>query len=230
MKNQTTKLTDLTLRQKEALFRKLRISITHHSNAIEGTTLSFGETKELLVNGTTAGGKPLNQQLVILGFAKAYDVVIREANNPSFRMSSSFIKDLHYIMFEDALQVSSQFIEKPIGAYRLDERYIKGADIKLSPPARIAQDIENLLYRYTTDMRLEEIAEFHIDFERIHPFADGNGRVGRLLMAFQYIQNGFVPPLILNDNRMEYLDALGEVTELISFLELSSKESLKLIK
>jgi Fic family protein len=86
-------------------------------------------------------------------------------------MTASFIKDLHYIMFEDALRISSGYIEKPIGAYRSDERYIKGVDIKLSPPAKIAQDIESLLYRYDSNMTLEAIAEFHIDFECIHPFA-----------------------------------------------------------
>ena len=224
------KLNNLNLRQKEALFRKLRISITHHSNAIEGTTLSFGETKELLENGSTAGGKPLSEQLIILGFAKAYDVVIREANNPTFTINSSFIKDLHFIMFEDALQVSSQFIEKPIGAYRLDERYIKGVDIKLSPPSMIAQDVENLLYRYNNRLTLEEIASFHIEFETIHPFADGNGRIGRLLMAFQYIQSGFVPPLILNEKREEYLNSLSNSKLLQEFLTISCEESLKLIE
>ena len=65
-------LNKLSLKQREELFRQLRISITHHSNAIEGTTLSFGETKELLELGHTAGHKPLGEQLVILGFAKAY--------------------------------------------------------------------------------------------------------------------------------------------------------------
>ena len=223
-------LTNLTLRQKETLFRQLRISITHHSNAMEGTTLSFGETKELLEKGITAGGKPLSEQLVILGFAKAYDVVVRESSNPSFEMSSSFIKDLHYIMFEDALRLSSSYIEKPIGAYRTDEIYIKEVEIKLSLPTGIAQDIDNLLYRTSNSMTLKEIAQFHIEFEKIHPFADGNGRIGRLLMAFQYIQNGFVPPLILNDNRMDYLDTLGDMELLAGFLELSSKESLELIK
>jgi Fic family protein len=76
-------LNKLTLKQREKLFRQLRISITHHSNAIEGTTLSFGETKELLELGHTAGHKPLGEQLVILGFAKAYDVIVREATNPN---------------------------------------------------------------------------------------------------------------------------------------------------
>ena len=184
------KLNELTLKQREELFRQLRISITHHSNAMEGTTLSFGETKELLVKGNTAKDKPLHEQLVILGFAKAYDVIVREASNKDNVIDSGFIKDIHAIMFEDALKVSPVFVSKPIGAYRLDERYIKGVDVQLSLPHKISNDIENLLYRFSSNsMTLADISEFHILFERVHPFADGNGRVGRLIMTFQAIQN-----------------------------------------
>jgi Fic family protein len=224
------KLSRLSLKDKEELFRKLRISITHHSNAIEGTTLSFGETKELLELGYTANHKPLGEQLVILGFAKAYDVVIREASNPHTVIDSSFIKDIHAIMFEDALKISSEYVSKPIGAYRLDERYIKGVDIKLSMPSQIANDIENLLYRYKSNsMSLEDIADFHILFERIHPFADGNGRVGRLIMAFQAIQNDIVPPLIENESRDEYLKAINKKDALSKFLEKCIDKSMELI-
>jgi Fic family protein len=132
-------------------------------------------------------------------------------------------------MFEDALKVAPEFVSKPIGAYRLDEQYIKGVDIKLSPH-RISNDIENLLYRFkSNDMDLKGIAEFHIFFERIHPFADGNGRVGRLLMAYQAIQNNIVPPLIKNENRDEYLKAINNKDDLLEFLEESIKKSLELI-
>ncbi len=151
-------LNKLTLKQREELFRQLRISITHHSNAIEGTTLSFGETKELLELGHTAGHKPLGEQLIILGFAKAYDVIVREATNPNNIIDSSFIKDIHAIMFEDALKVAPNYVSKPIGAYRLDERYIKGVDVKLSLPHKISNDMENLLYRFKSNsMSLEDI-------------------------------------------------------------------------
>jgi Fic family protein len=225
------KLNKLTLKQREELFRQLRISITHHSNAMEGTTLSFGETKELLEHGNTAGDKPLSEQLVILGFAKAYDVIIREATNPHNIIDSSFIKDIHAIMFEDALKVSPEFISKPIGAYRLDERYIKGVDIKLSLPHMISNDVENLLYRIkSNNMSLLDISDFHILFERIHPFADGNGRVGRLIMAYQAIQNNIIPPLIENDYRDDYLKAINDKDNLCEFLNKSIKKSLELIK
>jgi len=224
------KLNKLTLKQREELFRNLRISITHHSNAMEGTTLSFGETKELLELGHTAGHKPLGEQLVILGFAKAYDVIIREATNPHNIIDSSFIKDIHAIMFEDALKVSPEFVSKPVGAYRLDERYIKGVDIKLSAPHMISNDIENLLYRIrSNDMSLLDISDFHIQFERIDPFADGNGRVGRLLMAYQAIQNNIVPPLIESEHRDDYLKAINDKDDLCLFLDESIKKSLQLI-
>ncbi|HIP11349.1 MAG TPA: Fic family protein [Arcobacter sp.] len=224
------KLNKLTLKQREELFRQLRISITHHSNAMEGTTLSFGETKELLENGNTAGDKPLAEQLIILGFAKAYDVIIREATNPNNIIDSSFIKDIHAIMFEDALKVSPEFISKPIGAYRSDERYIKGVDIKLSLPHMISNDVENLLYRIkSNNMSLLDISDFHIQFERIHPFADGNGRVGRLIMAYQAIQNNVIPPLIENEHRDDYLKAINDKDDLYLFLEESIKNSLELI-
>ena len=225
------KLNELTLKQREELFRQLRISITHHSNAMEGTTLSFGETKELLEHGNTAGDKPLHEQLVILGFAKAYDVIIREASNKDNIIDSSFIKDIHAIMFEDALKVSPEYISKPIGAYRLDERYIKGVDIKLSLPHMISNDIENLLYRIkSNDMSLLDISDFHIQFERIHPFADGNGRVGRLLMAYQAIQNNIIPPLIENEHRDDYLKAINDKDDLCEFLDESINKSLELIE
>ena len=225
------KLNKLTLKEREKLFRELRISITHHSNAIEGTTLSYGETKELLELGHTAGHKPIGEQLVILGFAKAYDVIIREASNKENFIGSSFIKDIHAIVFEDALQVSPEYVSRPVGAYRTDERHIKGVNIKLSPPNMIANDLENLLYRMPSNkMTLLDIAEFHILFERIHPFADGNGRVGRLIMAYQAIQNNIVPPLIKNDDRKKYLDAINDKNELYEFLGESVGKSLALIK
>jgi Fic family protein len=94
----------------------------------------------------------------------------------------------------------------------------------------ISQHIDNLLYQYQIgSMTLADIAKFHIRFELIHPFIDGNGRTGRLLMAHQAIANDFIPPLIENDHRREYLDALADAVELETFLEKSIDKSMKLI-
>ncbi|RLA08241.1 MAG: Fic family protein [Gammaproteobacteria bacterium] len=225
-------LDKLTIKQREQLFRNLRLEITHHSNAMEGTTLSFGETKKLLELGKTAENRPLGEQLVILGFAKTYDVIVREASDKNNVINSSFIKDIHAIMFEYALKISPEYVCKPIGAYRLDERQIKGTDIKLSLPHMIDNDMENLLYttKNNNNMNLMDIANFHIQFEKIHPFADGNGRVGRLIMAYQAIQNNIIPPLIKNENRSDYLNVINNKDDLCKFLERGIKNSLELIE
>lgn len=231
------KLSDLSLLQREELFKTLRINITHHSNAIEGISLSYGETKTLLETGRTANNKPIDEQLVILGFAEAYDVIIREANNKSKVLDSSFIEDLHYLIFSNAQKVNPHLVRKPIGAYRTNEAKIVGTDIELTLPHKISQEIENLLYRFPSNqLDLEQIAEFHAFYERIHPFADGNGRTGRLLMNFQCIQNDLIPPLIENENREEYLDCLNDfqinnyLGKFVLFLEYCQLRSLSLIE
>ncbi len=231
-----TKLNELTLIQREELFKTLRISLTHHSNAIEGISLSYGETKSLLESGKTANNKPLDEHLIILGFADAYDVIIREANDKSILLNPSFIKDLHYIIFSHAHKVTPHLVRTPIGAYRTDYAKITGVDIQLSQPSKIAQDIENLLYQFpSNDLDLAKIAEFHALYEKIHPFADGNGRSGRLLMSFQCIQNNLIPPLIENTQRATYLSCLytaqkeANFSPLSKFLEECQNVSLKLI-
>lgn len=106
-------------------------------------------------------------------------------------------------------------------------------DISLSNPSKISQELDNLLFRLkSNDMTLEHIAEF----EKIHPFGDGNGRIGRLIMAFQCIQNDMIPPLIESRYRTEYLDNLykaqisNNFTQLSKFLEFCQNSSLALIE
>lgn len=78
-------------------------------------------------------------------------------------------------------------------------------------------------------MDLEDIAAFHIEFEKIHPFSDGNGRVGRLLITYQTIKNNYIPPLILNEHRKEYLNSLNNSKTFTSFLEKAIDNSLELV-
>lgn len=224
---QIPKLSELSITQRNNIFSVLRVEITHHSNKMEGITLDYGETKKLLEEGITAPNKPLSDHLIIIGFANAYDEILR-SSYPNNKLTSSYIKDIHTLIFDEALKVCPDKVDRPVGAYRKDERYIKGVDIKLSNPMAISNDLENLLFK---DMpkNIEEISKFHIDFEKIHPFADGNGRVGRLLMTRQFIQNDLIPPLIKNDFRKEYLEAMNDEKKLSNFLELAQVESYKII-
>ena len=232
------KLSDLTFLQSEELFRKLRINLTHHSNALEGTTLSLGETESLLVDGITAQNKRLDEQLIILGFGNAYDAIIREANREDKILDSAFIKDLHYLIFHHALEICPQFVKKPVGAFRTDDVHIAGSDIELCIPSKIANTLNNLLYQYKSNaMDLRDIADFHAQFEKIHPFSDGNGRTGRLIMAFQCIQNDLIPPLIKDIDRNEYLDLLylcqtksDTLNKFVKFLEKCQAQSLEIVE
>ncbi|WP_104759600.1 Fic family protein [Helicobacter bizzozeronii] len=205
------RLSGLSLLEREQLFRTLRIVLTHHSNALEGLSLQLGETRALLEKGLTANNKPLHEQLIVLGFASAYNVVVREASDRNKLLNTSLIKDLHYLLFKPALDITPMLVAKPIGAYRTSEVMIAGANFSPTTPTLISQALENLLFKLpSNNLTLTQIALFHAEYERIHPFIDGNGRTGRLIMAFQAIQNDLVPPLILNQQRTEYLNLLEQ--------------------
>lgn len=217
------KLSDLSTPDRRELFSFLRVAITHHSNKMESTTLNYGETKRLLELGETAPNKPLSDQLVILGFADAFDEVVYQATSQK-PITSTFIKDIHALLFRKALIVTPDKVEKTVGAYRRDERYITGLDKPLSSPLQISNHLENLLFSSKVET-IEDIAKFHIDFELIHPFADGNGRVGRLIMIYQTIQNDLIPPLIQDEHRGNYLQSLHDSHNHAEFLKEAQYQS-----
>ncbi len=221
------KLSDIPLVERNRLFSYLRTAITHHSNRIEGTTLDYGETEQLLERGITAPNKPLSEQLIIKGFADCYDEVVR-SGFAKRAIDANFVKELHALMFDYALKVCPEKIERPVGAYRTVEKRIKNTDVKLVLPHLIKSSLENLLYQKEPET-VFEMARFHIEFEKIHPFSDGNGRVGRLLMAMQFIKNDLVPPLIEYEFRKEYLDSMFDADRLSEFLEFSQQESYKIL-
>ena len=222
------RLSEINLKDRNKLFSYLRTAITHHSNKIEGTTLEYGETEQLLEKGITAMNKPLSDQLIIKGFADCYDEILRSGFSGR-KIDSEFIKDLHALMFDYALKVCPDKIERPIGAYRTVEKQIKHTGVKLSLPHSIKNDLENLLYQ-DEPKNILDIADFHIKFEKIHPFCDGNGRIGRLLMAMQFIKNDMIPPLIEYSHRKEYLNSMFEKDKLATFLEFSQFQSYKVIE
>ncbi|GMB92708.1 hypothetical protein NHP200010_04190 [Helicobacter bizzozeronii] len=231
------RLSGLSLLEREQLFRALRIVLTHHSNAIEGLSLQLEETRVLLEKGLTANNKPLHEQLIVLGFVSAYDVVVREASDRNKLLDTSLIKDLHYLLFKPALDISPTLVAKPIGAYRTSEVMITGANFSPTSPTLISQALENLLFRLPSNhLTLAQIALFHAEYERIHPFIDGNGRTGRLIMVFQTIQNDLVPPLILDQQRTEYLNLLEQCqtdsnyNRFEMFLQQCQWQSLELIE
>ena len=221
------KLSELTLKEQDTLFSVLRVAITHHSSKIEGSQLTYGETEALLEKGITANNKPLNEQLEIRGFARCYDEIVR-SGFAKRKIDENYIKDLHAMLFENALMECPEFVEKPVGAFRVAQRWIKGCDVKLAQPYDIKNLLGNLLYQKEPET-IREIADFHRKFERIHPFSNGNGRIGRLLMAMQFIKNDMIPPLIKNSSRNEYLDNFADLDEMTNFLKKSQEISYSIL-
>lgn len=180
-----------------------RIGLTWSSNAIEGNTLTESETKILLEDGLTAGGRPLRDTFEALGHAKAYDFM--------FTLLHS-----RHITEEDALTMHRMFyngIDPDVaGLYRTKPVIITGSKYSVCKVDKIQTEI-NQLFKWVASERdkfhpVEFAAQLHKRFVFIHPFIDGNGRISRLLMNTALIQDGYMPALIPPILRQEYINLL----------------------
>ncbi|MBI2330319.1 Fic family protein [Candidatus Daviesbacteria bacterium] len=193
----------------------LKIELTYSSNAIEGNTLSRIETAEVIEKGISAtiSGKPLKDQLEAINHARAIEFIKELAKQ---RKSHQFITKndilaIHKIILDGIMDDFA-------GKYRQTQVFLRGADFDLPTP----QQVPNLMQRFVGwlndqqeghPVRIASIA--HYKFEGIHPFIDGNGRVGRLLMNLILIINGYPMAIIKNEHRTEYLNAfkIGQSTK-----------------
>lgn len=185
-----------------------KIGLTYSSNALEGNMLTITETKVLLEDGLTVGGKPIRDYYEATGHAKAYDFMLtlaRERNNPVSEKQMLKLHKLFYALLD----------EENAGSYRQISVFITGADYV--PPG--PDEVPGAMKAFVRDMNalqgtvhpIEYAARLHLGLVNIHPFVDGNGRTARLLMNLALIQDGFgiaiIPPVL----RGEYIDALRAV-------------------
>lgn len=209
-----------------------RISTTWASNALEGNTLTIGETKVLLEDGITVGGKPLKDTLEACGHADAYDYMFTLLHNDG-------------ITIEDVLTLHRLFYQKidvqNAGQYRKIPVRITGSEIILPSASNIPAEMNRLeTWMRENEYTLHPViyaAELHRRFVEIHPFKDGNGRTARLLMNVVFIQNGYLPCVISPQLRLEYLQALegahdlpdrkGQPEKFISFIAEMETETEK---
>ena len=191
-----------------------RIGLTYSSNAIEGSTLTESETKVIIEDGLTIGGKSLREHSEAIGHAKAYDHIYSLLNKPISVVDSTLREEdilfLHKIFFQ-------QIDLENAGRYRQRNVIITGTDY-LPPdyhevPALMNKHVENL-NRDTQDKHpLEQISDLHAEFEAIHPFIDGNGRIGRLLLSVLTMKNGYCPVIIPPIRRAEYITAMQKANK-----------------
>lgn len=187
----------------EQLKEYYRIGLTYSSNALEGNSLTETETKIVLEDGITIGGKPIRDHYEALGHSEAYDLLYRLAKTTV--ITEKDILELHRLFYYR--------IDQPkAGHYRKEKVIITGTDFIPPPPSRVPAlmkkfilDIPKMRKKYHP---VEFSALLHKEFVARHPFVDGNGRAARLLMNLALLQNGYVitiiPPVLRND----YINAI----------------------
>lgn len=181
------------------LHENFMIENTYHSNAIEGNTLTLRETAMILQDGITIAEKPIKDHLDLIGYKDAFEYIMELAdrNTP---LTEKNIKDIHSLVLMNDAQNR--------GVYRRLPITIVGALHTLPQPYLVAIQMEQLLQDYAelkqTHHIIEAVSIFHLRFEGIHPFIDGNGRTGRLILNLELIKSGLLPINIKFADKREY--------------------------
>ena len=191
----------------------LKTNFIYNSNAIEGNTLTLKETDIILQYGVTVKGKSLKEheevkgQEYVINFLKE----IIKKNEP---LSLRLIRKFHSLVLNDDIENR--------GKFKQSNNEILGAGFKTTPYYLVEEKLTELIDKYNSnkvDSLVTKVSHFHADFEKIHPFIDGNGRTGRLLLNLELMKNGYPITVIRNEEREEYYTAL-ETAQVESNYEL----------
>ena len=192
---------------KGGIYHKIMIDLTYNSNHIEGNELTHDETRYIFETRTIGVEKALTKKvddiIETINHFTAIDRVIDFANYP---LSEHFIKELHGILKANTNDSTLPYFA--VGDYKKLPNEV--GDRQTTHPRWVSSDMKKLLNEYSSKEThsIEEIIEFHVKFERIHPFQDGNGRVGRLIAFKECLKNNIVPFIIFDDKKMFYYRGL----------------------
>ena len=187
------------------------VRLAHHSAGIEGNTISLPATVSIILNGTLpiSSGATVREFYEIENHKQAFSNMLDhlESNDT---LSVSIIKEVHADL-TDRLQYDK-------GQFKKNENLIIGAEFQTASPSEtpflVQQLVDNLEYRLenaaTDEEKLERILDAHIQFARIHPFSDGNGRTGRVIMNYSLLQEGFPPLIIEKETKATYIELLAK--------------------
>ena len=192
----------LTEGELERLNEEFLTEYTYNSNAIEGNTLTLRET-DMVLRGLTIDQKSLKEHLEVIGHKEAFDFVT-ELVKEKCEINERVIKQIHYLVLADK--------KDDRGVYRRVPVRIMGAAHETAQPYLIVTKMEEVLRNYLASEEhiVTKLARFHIEFEGIHPFIDGNGRTGRLLVNLELMKAGYPPIDIKFTDRIAYSNAFDE--------------------
>lgn len=199
LKAELDKRRPLTQGELKRLQEEFLIEFTYNSNAIEGNTLTLRETA-LVLEGVTIDKKPLKDHLEAVGHRDAF-LYVQQLVTDKVPISEKVIKDIHALVLMDRPEDK--------GVYRSIPVRIMGAFKEPPQPYLVPVQMEQLIYDLAKDKHrpIERAALFHLNFEGVHPFIDGNGRTGRLVLNLMLMQNGFPPINVKFADRKQYYDS-----------------------
>lgn len=196
---------------KGGIYHKIQILMTYNSNHIEGSKLSEEETRFIFETKTIGKLKEnLNIDDIIetSNHFSCVDLVIDKANS---KLTENFIKQLHFILKNGTSDSRISWFN--VGEYKLLENEIGG--VSTTSPNKVKEKMKELLTNYNLikNKTIEDLIEFHYNFEKIHPFQDGNGRIGRLILFKECLKYNFIPIIIKDEYKGFYYNGLNKFKE-----------------
>ena len=193
---------------KGGIYHKIQIDLTYNSNHIEGSRLSHDQTRfifETKTLGITDDAVKVDDIVETVNHFRCIDLAIEGANT---KLSESFIKQLHYILKTGTTDAMKSWFK--VGDYKMIENEVGGSETVR--PEDVATEMKTLLadYNSKSEITFDDILNFHVRFESIHPFQDGNGRVGRLIMFKECLKHNIVPFIITEELKMFYNRGIKE--------------------
>ena len=190
------------------IYHKIQIDLTYSSNHIEGSRLTHDQTRYIFETntiGVSDGAVKVDDVVETANHFKCIDMVIDSAN---YALSEAFIKQLHAVLKSGTSDSRLDWFV--VGDYKKLPNEVGGMDT--TAPENVGAEIKKLLAEYNSiaNKTFDDLLDFHYRFERIHPFQDGNGRVGRLLLFKECLRNNIVPFIIEDDLKMFYYRGLKE--------------------
>lgn len=203
-----TALTEqMEMRMKGGIYHKTQIDLTYNSNHIEGSRLSHEQTRYIFETntiGVTQEAVNVNDIVETVNHFRCIDLIIEHATD---ELSIDFIKELHKVLKTGTSDNRKDWFA--VGDYKRLPNEVGGEET--CPPEQVAERMEEMLANYqNSKQQFEDILDLHVRFERIHPFQDGNGRVGRLIMFKECLCSGIVPFIITDELKMFYYRGLSE--------------------
>lgn len=198
------------------IYHKVQIELTYNSNRIEGSKLTKNQTRHIFETntiGTDYGSVNVDDIVETANHFRCIDLIIDQANLP---LNERLIKQLHQILKSSTSDARKDWFV--VGGYKKLPNEVGGRGTAL--PEEVAAQMQKLIKAYNAlrSRTLDDILEFHYRFEMIHPFQDGNGRVGRLILFKECLRNGIVPFIILDEMKMFYFRGLQQWPEERGFL------------